>query len=51
MTNDQTELLDMIRNSKDPEKAILTALGVIIDYLSQHESFEEQVDVDSREQH
>lgn len=38
MTNDQYELLEMIRNSKDPEQAILTALGVIIDYLTQHES-------------
>lgn len=51
MTNDQTELLDMIRNSKDPEKAILTALGVIIDYLSQPESSATPSDVDSREQH
>lgn len=38
MTDNERELLDMIRNHKNPEEALKGAISVILAYLSQHES-------------
>ena len=35
MTNTELELLNLIRNSDDPEQAIITAIKIITDYLKQ----------------
>lgn len=40
MTNNEIELLNVIRESDNPEQAIIIAIDVIISYLKQHESFE-----------
>lgn len=40
MTENEIKLLDMIRANDDPEQALLTAVGVILDFLSHHESTE-----------
>ena len=42
MTNQELELLDMIRNNEDPEQALITAFNIILDYLTLHESSEER---------
>jgi hypothetical protein len=42
VSNTELELINLIRGSADPSKALQTATSVIIDYLKQHESFEEQ---------
>lgn len=34
MTENEMKLLEMIRKNDNPEQALLTAVGVIIDYLS-----------------
>ena len=39
------ELIKLIRENDNPEQALLTATLVILDYLTQHESSEEQVAV------
>lgn len=36
------ELIKLIRENDNPEQALLTATLVILDYLKQHESSEEQ---------
>ena len=38
MTDNEIELIRMIRTNKDPEQALLTATSIILDYLKQHES-------------
>lgn len=38
MTDTEKKLLDLVRESGDPEQAILIAISVVLDYLSQHES-------------
>lgn len=40
MTDNERMLLDIIRNSPDPDVAIEIAINIIIDYLKQPESFE-----------
>lgn len=40
MTNNEIELLNVIRESDNPEQAILVAIDVILSYLEQHESSE-----------
>lgn len=40
MTNNELELLNIIRESDNPEQAIMIAIDVILSYLEQHESFE-----------
>ena len=40
LSENNIALLQMIRDSKDPEQALLTATLVILDFLSQHESSE-----------
>ena len=39
------ELIKLVRENDNPEQALLTATLVILDYLKQHESSEEQVAV------
>jgi hypothetical protein len=38
MTDTEKKLLDLVRESGDPEQAILIAISVVLDYLSQHGS-------------
>lgn len=38
LTENNVELIKMIRESNDPEQALLTATLVILDFLAQHES-------------
>lgn len=45
MTKNEYELFDMIRESENPSRALMTATLIVLGYLKQHESFEEQ-DVD-----
>ena len=41
MTENETELINMIRTQSDHESALIIALKIIISYLEQHESFGE----------
>lgn len=45
MTANEQELIKIIRENDNPEKALVTAVEVILSYLAQHESSEEQVAV------
>jgi hypothetical protein len=36
MTKNELELINIIRNSGDPEKALQTATSVILEYLQAH---------------
>lgn len=40
MTTNEIELLNLIHTNDNPEKALVTAIEVIIKYLEQPESFE-----------
>lgn len=40
MTDYEIELIKMIRESNNPEKALMTASVIILDFLQQHESSE-----------
>lgn len=40
MTNNEIELLNLIRESDDPTQALNVAIEIIISYLKQPESFE-----------
>ena len=42
MTDKEIELINLIREYDNPEQAILTATAIILEYLKQHESSEEQ---------
>ena len=42
MSTHEIELLKIIRESKNPEQAVLTAIEIITEYLRQPESFEAQ---------
>ena len=42
MTNNEIELLTLIRENDNPELALMTAATIIIGFLKQHESFEGQ---------
>lgn len=42
MTNNEMELLKMIRENDNPIQALMTAIIIVQGYLKQHESFEEQ---------
>ena len=41
MTENEMELIKMIRENDNPEQAMMTAAVIILGYLKQHESFEE----------
>lgn len=45
MTENERELINLIRENDNPEKALCTAVETILLYLKQHESFQEQVAV------
>ena len=40
MTENERQLIDIIRNNENPEQALITATAIILDYLTRHESFE-----------
>ena len=41
MSENNIELIKLVRENNDPEQALLTATLVILGYLTQHESSEE----------
>jgi len=43
MSNNEKELINMIRENDNPTRALMTATLIVLGYLKQHESFEEQV--------
>ena len=45
LSNNQIELIRMIRENDNPEQALMTAAVIILGYLKQHESSEEQAAV------
>ena len=49
MTENEKELIRMIRENDNPEQALMTAAVIILGFLKQHESFEVQVPVCLRE--
>lgn len=49
MSENETLLIEMIRNHSDPERALATAMEVIISYLNCLESSESTLFVDSLE--
>lgn len=49
MTTNEKNLIDLIRNNNDTEKAITTAIGIIVSFLEQPRSSEEQVPACPRE--
>lgn len=42
MTDNEIELLRLIRENDNPEQALMTAATIILGFLKQHESFEAQ---------
>ena len=49
MTDNEIKLINMIRDYKHPEKAMVIALKIICCYLTQRESSAKPIVVDSRE--
>jgi hypothetical protein len=49
MTNNEKELLNIIRNHGDTEEALNIAINIIIEFLAQDESSQEQPVACSRE--
>ena len=49
MTNNEIELIEMIRSNENPAQAYITAMEIIVQYLNRHESFELKPSADSRE--
>lgn len=49
MSENQNELISLIRENDSPEQALMTAALIIVGYLKQHESSEEQVAVGLQE--
>ena len=45
MTENEKELIKLIRENDNPEQALVTATVIILDYLKQHESSEAQAPV------
>ena len=45
MTENKTELIKLILENDNLEQAIMTANAIILDFLMQHESYQEQVSV------
>lgn len=43
MTKNEIELFDIIRESEDPSRALMTATFIVLGYLKQLESSEERV--------
>ena len=42
MTDNEKELIRIIRENDNPEQALMTATAIILDFLKQHGSFEVQ---------
>ena len=42
MTDNEQELIKLIRENDNPEQALMTATVIILDFLKQHESSEVQ---------
>lgn len=42
MTENENELINMIRENDNPTTALMTAAVIVLGYLKQHESFEVQ---------
>ena len=42
MTKNEQELINIIRNSEDKQKAMVTAIEIICRYITQHGSLQEQ---------
>lgn len=49
MSENEIELINLIRENDNPERALTTAVETIILYLKQRGSFQEQVAVDLQE--
>lgn len=49
MTENEKELIGIIRENDTPEQALMTATIIILDYLKQHESSVVQASVGLRE--
>ena len=49
MTDNEKELINMIRENDNPEQALMTAAVIILGFLKQHESFAEQAPACLRE--
>lgn len=49
MTENETELIELIRNNENPEQALLIAIDIIIDFLNHHESVELKSSVEFQE--
>lgn len=49
MTENERELIKMIRENDNPEKALVTAAVIILDFLKLHGSFEEPSPASLRE--
>ncbi len=49
MTENELELIRLIRENDNPEEALMTAAVIILGFLKQHESFAEQVPACLRE--
>ena len=45
MTENEKELIKLIRENDNPEQALVTATVIILGFLKQHESFEAQAAV------
>lgn len=45
MTQNEAELIKLIRENDNPEQAFMTATLIVLGFLKQHESFEEQAAV------
>ena len=45
MTQNELELINIIRNSNNPNQAVITATKIILDYLKQLGSSQEQASV------
>lgn len=45
MTENQNELIRIIRENDSPEQALMTAILIVLNYLKQHESSEVQASV------
>lgn len=44
MTANEKKLIDLIRNSKDPEKALITAVNIIVDFLKNSKNVDNPAD-------
>jgi hypothetical protein len=49
MTKNERELIKLMRENDDPETALTTAVEIILTYLRQHGSCQEQVVADLQE--